>query len=329
MPSPVSCSQEGWLPMAHEAVVAGKASVHPRRRRGGYLMPAVFLAPATILIVLFFLIPVVTTIGLSLTDISTMTFREPKWVGIANYRELAGDPFIGKIMGNTARYVIFTLLFNVGMGLLLALLSTSVRERYGGQVRALWLLPRILPAVVYVFIWQGLTREAPFGLVSDVLGVSRNWISASPWTVIILANGLVGASFGMLLFTSAIRAIPHDLFYAAAVDGATTAQTVRRVVLPMLTWPIMFVTAYQTLSLLTSFEYILLLTDGGPGFYTTTVWALHAYKLALSNYFGNVQFGLGAAMAAVLVVIGILVSLLYLRIFNFRALVTEPKVEVN
>jgi len=101
------------------------------------------------------------------------------------------------------------------------------------------------------------------------------------------------------------------------------------VVLPMLRWPIMFVTAYQTLSLLTSFEYILLLTDGGPGFYTTTVWALHAYKLALQNYFGNVRFGLGAAMAAVLVVIGILVSLLYLRIFNFRALVTEPKVEVN
>jgi inositol-phosphate transport system permease protein len=159
--------------------------------------------------------------------------------------------------------------------------------------------------------------------------VSRNWITAQPWSVIILANGLVGASFGMLIFTSAIRAIPQDLFYASAVDGATTSQTIRRVVLPLLRWPILFVTAYQTLSLLTSFEYILLLTDGGPGFYTTTVWSLHAYKLALSNYVGNVQFGLGAAMAAMLVVIGIVVSLFYLRIFNFRALVGEPKVEVN
>jgi len=113
------------------------------------------------------------------------------------------------------------------------------------------------------------------------------------------------------------------------VDGATTGQAVRRVVLPLLRWPILFVSAYQTLSLLTSFEYILLLTSGGPGFYTTTVWSLHAYKLALSNYFGNVQFGLGAAMAAVLVVIGVVVSLFYLRIFNFKALVGEPKVEVN
>lgn len=315
--------------MAYEAVAEERVVAPPRRAIGRYITPAIFLAPATILILLFFLIPVLTTLGLSLTDLSTMTFRQPKWVGLLNYRELFGDPFIGKIFGNTVRYVVLTLLFNVGMGLTLALLSTSIPVRYGNQVRALWLLPRILPPVVYVLILQGLTREAPFGLVSNVVGVSHNWITAEPWTTIILANGLVGASFGMLIFTSAIRAIPHDLFYAAAVDGATAAQAVRRVVLPMLRWPILFVTAYQTLSLLTSFEYILLLTQGGPGFYTTTVWALHAYQLALSNYFGNVRFGLGAAMAALLVVIGILVSLLYLRIFNFKDLVTEPKIEVN
>jgi inositol-phosphate transport system permease protein len=294
-----------------------------------YAAPLVFLLPATGLIVLFFVVPVVTTLYLSLTDISTITFRHPRWVGAGNYLTLLRDPFIGTILGNTARYVVLTLGFNVGMGLLLALLTSSVRQRWADQIRAIWLLPRILPAVVYVLIWQGLSREAPYGLISDLLGVSRNWITAQPWSVIVLANGLVGASFGMLIFTSAIRAIPQDLFYASAVDGATTVQTVRGVVLPLLRWPILFVTAYQTLSLLTSFEYILLLTDGGPGFYATTVWSLHAYKLALSNYFGNVQFGLGAAMAAVLVVLGIVISLFYLRLFNFRALVGEPKVEVN
>lgn len=288
-----------------------------------------FLLPATVLIVLFFLVPVVTTLYLSMTDISVLTFRNPQWAGLENYRTLLQDPFLGKIMLNTARYVGFTLLFNVGMGLVLALLSTSVPERYGNQMRAVWLLPRILPPVVYVLIWQGLSRDAPFGLISSLTGSTGSFIGDHPWATIILANGMVGASFGLLIFTSAIRSISQDLFYAAAVDGATTLQTIRRIVLPMLKWPILFVTAYQTLSLLTSFEYILLLTQGGPGFYTTTVWSLHAYNLALSNYFGNVQFGLGAAMAAVLVVIGIIVSVLYLRIFNFRALVAEPKIEVN
>jgi inositol-phosphate transport system permease protein len=96
----------------------------------------------------------------------------------------------------------------------------------------------------------------------------------------------------------------------------------------MIRWPLLFVTAYQTLSLLTSFETILLLTGGGPGFYTTEVWALHAYHTALSNYFGNTEFGYGSALAAVLVVIGIIASVIYLRVFRFNEMVSEPKVEV-
>jgi inositol-phosphate transport system permease protein len=294
-----------------------------------YLVPFLFLLPASLLIFVFFLIPVVVTIYLSFTDISTITFRNPDWAGLENYRYLLNDPFIPKILLNTLRYVGLTLLFNVTMGLVIAVTTSLVPERFGDSFRSLWLLPRILPPVVYVFIWQGLMARAPYGLVSNLTGIDRSWISAVPWTTIILANGLVGASFGMLIFTSAIRAIPRDLFYASAVDGATTWQTVRRVVLPLLRWPILFVTVYQTLSLLTSFEYILLLTDGGPGLFRTTVWSLHAYKLALSNYFGNVEFALGAAMATFLIIVGVLISLLYLRFFNFGALVTEPKIEVN
>jgi len=294
-----------------------------------FWVPVLFLLPATVLVCLFYLLPVATTLYLSFTDLSTVTFRSPRWVGWENYRDLVHEPFLWRILANTGRYVSLTLAFNIGVGLLLALLTGHVPERAGEPMRALWLLPRILPPVVYVLIWQGLTRESPFGLVSNIVGISRNWITADPWTVIVLANGMVGASFGMLLFTSAIRSIPTDLFYAAAVDGATAWQTVQRVILPLLRWPLLFATAYQTLSLLTSFEYILLLTDGGPGFYTTTVWSLHAYKLALSNYFGNVQFGKGAAMAAVLVLVGAMVSVLYLRLFNFRALVGQPKIEVN
>jgi len=146
--------------------------------------------------------------------------------------------------------------------------------------------------------------------------------------VIILANGFVGASFGMIIFTSAIESILPDYLMAAKVDGASTLQTIRYIILPMIKWPILFVLSYQTLSLLASYEYILLLTNVGPGFYTTEVWSLYAFHLALSNYFGNVQFGYGAALAAVLVVIGIITSVIYLKVFRFRELVAEPKIEV-
>ena len=96
---------------------------------------------------------------------------------------------------------------------------------------------------------------------------------------------------------------------------------------PQLAWPVLFITSYQTLSLLTSFEYILLLTDGGPGFFTTETWALNAYHTALSNYFGNLRYGFGATLAVVLVVVGIALSLLYLRLFDFKKLVAEPLIE--
>jgi inositol-phosphate transport system permease protein len=288
-----------------------------------------FLLPASLLILFFFLIPVAATLLLSMTDLSTATFSRPSWVGVGNYLDLLRSRWTGLILRNTAQYVLLVLLFNVGMGLFLAITTSLLPERLGDSIRAVWLVPRITPPVVYILIWQAMLSEAPYGLLSTLTGTSRNWLSGFPWHAVILANGLIGASLGMLIFTSAIHTIPPDLFYAAAIDGATTWQTIRRVVLPLLRWPILFVTAYQTLSLLTSFEYILLLTDGGPGLYTTEVWALSAYHLAFSNYYGNARFGLGAAMAAVLVIIGIVVSVAYLRGFRFRELVQEPRVEVT
>jgi inositol-phosphate transport system permease protein len=95
----------------------------------------------------------------------------------------------------------------------------------------------------------------------------------------------------------------------------------------MIKWPLLFVTTYQTLSLLTSFEQIMLLTDGGPGLYQTEVWSLTAYHRALTSYFGNTQWGYGAAWSVVLVIIGIVMAVIYLRVFKFRELVEEPKID--
>ena len=77
----------------------------------------------------------------------------------------------------------------------------------------------------------------------------------------------------MILFSAAIKAIPLSMLYASEVDGANRWQQIRHVILPQLRWPILFVTSYQTLSLLTSFEYIMLSTDGGPGG-ATEVWGI-------------------------------------------------------
>lgn len=293
-----------------------------------------FLAPAAILVTVFFFIPVIILFVISLTDLSSSNFSEPlHFVWIENYARLFRDRFFPKILLNTVRYVVLTLgFFNVGMALVLALLTTHINRRAGFFFRMIWLLPRITPSVVYILMWRRIAHQPPFGILNQLLapfGVEpRYWLFEQPWLFVILVNGFVGASFGMIIFTSAIEAIPKDYIMAAKVDGASTLQVIRDIILPLIRWPLLFVTTYQSLSLLTSFEYILLLTEGGPGLYTTEVWALTAYKRALKTYFGHNQWGYGAAWGFILVLIGLVLSIIYLRVFRFNELVEEPKIDV-
>lgn len=249
-----------------------------------------------------------------------------------NFKRMISLPYTKKTLINTLFYVFTTLiLFNTGFALVLAISTHYMDAVPTGFFRSIWLLPRITPPVLYVLMWKWLAWDT--GFISAVLGPfgiePKNWLLDSPanaWTFIILINGMVGASMGMLIFASAIKAIPQPLFYASEVDGATRAQQIRHIILPQLRFPILFITSYQTLSLMTSFEYILLATEGGPGG-STEVWALTTYLKALSNYAGALEYGYGAALALVLVVIGAALSLLYLKLFDFKTLTAPPKIE--
>lgn len=293
-----------------------------------------FMGPAVLLVLVFFIAPVLITFVMSFTDLATSTgLSNWAWIGTANYERMFGSQFVWTILRNTLVYVGLTLAFNVLVGLGVALLSVHMEERAGGVLRALWLLPRLSPSVVYALMWTWAAAAPPFGILNYIVepfGLApRFWLHSDPWLIVILINGFVGASFGMLVFTSAIKAIPEDLFRAARVDGAPAWQIVRRITLPLIKWPILFVLIYQTMSLFASYEYILLTTDGGPGLYGTEVWSLWAFHTALANYYGNLDFGYGAAMAAVLVVMGLGVSAALLRVFRFGQLVAEPRVEVS
>jgi inositol-phosphate transport system permease protein len=235
----------------------------------------------------------------------------------------------GRVLANTAIYVVTTLtLMNVSLALLLALVTTELSERAGAAFRLLWLLPRATPSVVYVLMWFFLLDPTEYGLLNQVLrifgaGPYDAW-THGPWLVVVLLNGFVGASMGMIVFTSAIKSIPKTLSMAARVDGATTLQRIRYVTLPAIAWPVMFVTMYQTLSLLTSYEYILLSTDGGP-FYKTEVFSLYTFHNAISDF----EFGYGAALSLALMVIGVAVTLVYLRVFGFGGRNPPPRIEVE
>ena len=298
------------------------------RRMSGPLM---FMSPAVVLTAVFFFVPVIILFRISLTNMSTATgLKNFEMIGLDNYLTILKHPSTPVNLWTTVKYVVFTLcFFNVGMALVMALLSTHVPRRAGFVYRALWLLPRLTPSVTYIMMWKFIGADAPYGILNRhilaPLGVDpSNLISTQPFLFIVLTNGFIGASFGMIVFTSAIESIPKDYMIAALVDGCNLWQRIRYVILPMIRWPLLFVTTYQTLSLLTSFEQIMLLTDGASN---TEVWALWAYHRALDNYWGNFQWGFGSALAMLLVAIGIVMSVIYMRFFRFDVLVQEPKIE--
>lgn len=287
-----------------------------------------FLGPATALLVIFFMAPVLVDIGIAFSDMGR-NLRVSQFTTGNVQRMLSGDFRLAGVLTTTFIYVLCTLaIFNVSYGLILALMTTALPERTGAFFRAVWLLPRMSPSVVYALLWTWVVAPTDYGLLNQVLTASGlplfDMKSQAPMLLIVLANGFIGASFGLIIFTSAIRSIPEHLFHAARVDGAGELAIIRHVTLPAIRWQLSFVTLYQALSLLVSFEYIWLITDGGP-FYDTTVWALYVYERA----FGNGQYAYGAALSLALVVIGIAVALLLWRFFDMRALLQKPRIEVS
>jgi inositol-phosphate transport system permease protein len=289
----------------------------------------VFLGPACLLLLLFFIAPVLVNLGIAFTDmgrnlqVTTLTTENFE-------RMLTGDRRLVSVLGLTFVYVLGTLaIFNVTFALILALTTTALPDRSGTFFRAVWLLPRMSPSVVYALLWGWAVSPTEHGLINQVwtgmLGIPPlDMKSDAPVLLIIVANGFIGASMGMIIFTSAIRAIPEHLFHAAKADGASGLAIIRHITLPAIRWPLSFITVYQTLSLLVSFEYIWLITDGGP-FYDTTVYALYVYKRA----FDSGQYAYGAALALGLVVIGIAAALLMWRFMDMKSLLQRPRIEVQ
>jgi len=291
-----------------------------------------FIGISTVIVLLFLLIPAVLTIFISTTNMDYSL----KWqfIGLRNYQALLTDPLTIRFLTNTAIFTAGVLSFNVLVGLFLAILSTHVSELLGYTLRAVYLLPRVTPSVVLAFTMLWVFSPTESGVLNSLLryiGTIKNpvaWTTDFPWQFLFLINGLVGCSLGMLIFTSAIKSIPPDYIVAARVDGASTLRIIAGIIVPMIRNHIGFVIAYQTLSLIASFEYILLTLDGGPGYYTTEVWALAAYHRAFSQYFIVADYGYAAAMVVILMLAAAILTITYWKIFRLGSGITEPKLEV-
>ncbi len=270
------------------------------------LIALVFVAPFVALFGLLFIYPTIAMFITSFTDAPLI--GAGKWVGIANYVRLASDAKFGLALWNTGYFVLLSVIPGTFVALLVAVGVSRLSGWTQAIVLALFFLPYILPVSVVYRLWDWVLNFQ-FGLAMHVLDAL--WIPRVPvfktitWFMPAVAVVTIWwtAGFSFLLFLAGLRAIPPEIYEAAALDNSNGWTTFRKITWPLL-WPITaLVLTIQLILQLKIFDQVYLFSVGGrPN--DTMVMVQYIYVKALVNN----QGGQAAAIAVSLFVIVIAIS---------------------
>ncbi|WP_277209454.1 carbohydrate ABC transporter permease [Isoptericola croceus] len=282
----------------------------PVRRTAGRLAP---LVPAVVLLALFMLGPVVWSFYGSFTNaaLTGPNAADPEWVGLDNYVRLLSDPTFPQALWLTVLFVVASAVVGQNIaGLGLAMLMRSalapVRAVVSTLVVTAWVLPEIVAAfAAYAFFHADGTMNS---LLANVGISGPDWLFEHPMLAVILANVWRGTAFSMMVYSAAIAEVPPEITEAATVDGAGPVQRLVWIILPTIRRSISTNLMLTTLQTLSVFTLIYVMTGGGPGTNSSTLPIL-AYQEA----FKFAQVGYGTAIATVMLVIGAVFSIVYIR----------------
>lgn len=286
-----------------------------------------FLSPSILLVSFFYFIPFLLVFIIAFTNMD----QKFNWqfVGLINFLKLftLKDPLIPRIIKNTIIYITSTLPLTIIIALFISLLTTRINQTASLFFRAVFFLPRLIPPVVWGFLWMWSFEGTRYGVFNSILegfGVSPiHWLIKFPMIIVICANVFLGISLALLIFTSAIASIPKDYTWAAEIDGASFWQISRFIIIPLLKWPIMTMTAWHLMSFINSYIYIFLITGGGP-YHATEVWALYGYNAAFKNY----KYGYGSSIMVVLVIINLILLVVCLKTFGMKRMIERSRIEI-
>lgn len=270
------------------------------RQRNAWLLG---LAPSLIVLTLLTLVPAVALLVTSLTPFSltnpdtTFTFADP----LVNYRQLLHDDrFLGSLV-TQLKLSIVSVFFQVLIGLLLALLLNGT-SRWLNGVRTLLLIPMVLPPIIVALIWKIIYTPdiSPLHQVLDRFNLPLDSLIANPDTAlwaIAVADVWQWFPFTMLMVLAALQMVPNEPREAASLDGASSFNIFRYIVLPHLKPVLVVCILFRLIDSFKAFPLIYILTDGGPGSVTE-----------VTNYYGFIQafnfswWGYGSAIAVVILV---------------------------
>lgn len=299
-------------PPAPAAVVTAPPPRRIRVRGRSEWKGLAFVAPFLVVFLLVFIAPVAYSVYLSL-------FREQliggnAFVGAENYLELFADPQFWEGFGRVTLFLLIQVPIMLGLALVAALAIDSARLHASGFFRIVIFLPYAVPAVVAVLMW-GFIYGDNFGLaanINDWLGsevitpFARNWILVSIGNIVTWE--FVG--YNMLIFYSALRVIPTDLYEAAELDGAGPMRVITGIKLPALRGAIVIATIFSIIGSFQLFNEPNILRTLAPNIITTYFTPnMYAYNLSFAGQQYNASATVAIVMGVITAVIAYVVQL--------------------
>lgn len=286
-------------------------SLRRREAINGFL----FVLPAVLGFLLFTAGPMAYAAWVSLTKWDMLS--PARFVGLSNYREiLTNDPLFRQSLKVTFTYAIFSVplvqIFSFAIALLL-----NVRVRGLAIFRTIFYLPSIAPIVASAVLWVWLFNSE-FGLLNSLLrriGLPKVlWLQEPRWAMAtLIALALWGFGGTMIIYLAGLQGIPAQYYEAAEIDGARTWHKLVHITIPMMSPVIFFNTLLGMIFSLQTFTQGLIITNGGPQ-NATLFYSLYLYRRAFTDF----KMGYAAALAWVLFLIVLVLSLIIFRFFGRR-----------
>ncbi|MFL5385146.1 MAG: carbohydrate ABC transporter permease [Longimicrobiaceae bacterium] len=276
-----------------------------------------FVAPALILIFVFFFLPVGASLLLSVTDFDIYAVGDPsnaRFIGTANYSRLLRSQEFWNALKNTFIFALVGGPLTVGASLAAAMLVNAKLTRFRGFFRTVYFIPFVTTLVAVSVVWRYLYHPR-YGLIDYTLakvGVKGpDWLGDPHWALaaIILMSVWKNFGYNMLIFIAGLQSIPAELYEAAQLDGAGPLLRFRHVTIPMLGPTLLFVAVITMIGYFQLFAEPYVMTQGGP-LGSTTSMVLLMYQEGFRWW----RMGYAAALAFVLFAVMVLWTLVQARL---------------
>lgn len=291
-----------------------KVSLLVQRQRNTRRVAGIFLAPVTILLMIYILYPILNTFytsGFKWNGISADKIN----IGLDNWITLIGDKSFWIGFKNNLLIMVLSISIQIPIGLALATFLD-----FGGKkltiFKVIWFIPLLMSSVAIGFLFN-YTLATNGGIVSTISNLFRGGnvdLLGNPKTALFAVIGVICwqfIPFYMVYFMAAFTIIPFDVFEAARIDGATRGQYFWRIALPLLVPSIKSAAILSMVGSLKYFDLIYVMTGGGPGT-STELMATYMYKQSFKNF----NMGYGSAVAGGMFILITLVSLITMKLLN-------------